>query len=63
MNAIKTLWFWLTRYMVAIEWEGQRKVHWSKTEADAREWLACYPDGLGMYGKRGRLIAARWSAQ
>ena len=60
MKAMKTLWFWLTRYMVAVEWEGMRVVHWAKTEAEAREWLSMYPDGLGMYGKRGRLIAARW---
>jgi hypothetical protein len=60
MNALKITWFWLTRYMVAVEWEGQRKVHWSKTEADACEWMACYPDGTAMVGKRGRLIAARW---
>lgn len=57
---MKAIWFWLTRYMVAVEWEGQRKVHWAKTEREAREWMACYPDGLAMYGKRGRLISARW---
>ena len=61
MKKLKTLWFWLTRYMVAVEWEGIRKVHWSKTEADALEWMSSYPDGLAMYGKRGKLIAARWT--
>lgn len=61
MQRIKTLWFWFTRYMVVIEWEGIRKVHWSKTEEDAREWMRCTPDGIAMYGKRGKLIAARWT--
>lgn len=63
METIQTLWFWLTRYMVAIEWEGQEITHWAKTEREALEWLACYPDGLGLVGKRGKLIAARWSEQ
>jgi hypothetical protein len=48
--------------MVAVEWEGKRIVHWAKTEREAREWLALYgSDIYGMYGKRGKLIAARWS--
>ena len=37
MKAIKMVWFWLTRYMVAVEWDGMRKVHWAKTEREARE--------------------------
>ena len=61
MKALKTAWFWLTRYMVAIEWEGLQVIHWAKTESEAMEWVQLYPDGLAMYGKRGRLIAARWT--
>ena len=62
MKVIKLAWLWLTRYMVAVEWGGKRIVHWAKTEREAREWLALYgSDIYGMYGKRGKLIAARWS--
>ena len=62
MKAIKMMWFWLTRYMVAVEWDGMRKVYWAKTEREALEWMQCYgADALAMYGKRGKLIAARWS--
>jgi hypothetical protein len=49
--------------MVAIEWDGTRKVHWAKTEHEAHAWMQCYSaDALVMYGKRGKLIAARWEA-
>lgn len=59
---IKTIWFWLTRYMVAIDWEGKRVVHWARTETEALEWMSCYrTDALAMYGKRGKLMAARWT--
>ena len=59
---MQTLWFWLTRYMVAVEWEGMRRIHWARTEREALEWMSCYSrDALAMYGKRGKLIAARWS--
>lgn len=57
---IRHMWLWLTRYMVIARWEGLDAVHWAKTEAEAREWMRCYPDGLAAYGKRGRMIAARW---
>ena len=61
MKAIKTLWFWLTRYMVAVQWEEKQIIHWAKTEREAIEWLTMYRhDVTAMYGKRGRLIAARW---
>lgn len=64
MKAIQSLWFWLTHYMVAIEWDGVRKTHWAKTEREAYEWMQCYSaDALCMYGKRGRMIGARWMAE
>lgn len=57
---LKTIWFWMTRYMVAAEWDGVRKVHWSKTFGDAVEWMQSYPNGaIVMVGKRGKLLAAR----
>lgn len=57
---MKALWYWLTRYMVAVEWEGKRTVHWSRTFVEALEWASCYPTGsIVMIGKRGTLIAAR----
>ena len=59
---IKHMWFWVTRYMIVARWEGLDAVHWAKTETEAIEWMRCYPDGLAAYGKRGRLIAARWTA-
>lgn len=59
---MKAIWFWLTRYMVIAHWDGIRKVHWAATEREAREWMRCYPaDAIAAYGKRGKLIAARWS--
>lgn len=58
---MKTLWYWLTRYMVAVEWEGIRKVHWSPDMKDAMEWMAIYPaSAVVMIGKRGRLLAGRY---
>ena len=55
-NKVEWMWFWLTRYMVV----ARGRVHWAKTEAEALEWMACYPaDALMMYGKRGKLIGAR----
>ena len=61
MQRIKTAWLWLTRYMVAVEWDGTRKVHWSRTMEDALEWAECYrSDAVVMIGKRGRLIASRY---
>ncbi len=63
MKAIQSLWFWLTRYMVAVEWDGIRKTHWAKTEREAHAWMQCYSaDALCMYGKRGHMIGARWMA-
>ena len=57
---MQTLWYWLTRYMVAVEWDGTRKVHWATTPREALEWSACYPaDAVVMVGKRGTLLAAR----
>ncbi len=58
---MRTLWWWLTRYMVAVRWEGGDKVHWSRTMEDALEWAECYrSDAVVMIGKRGRLIASRY---
>ena len=55
-NKVEWMWFWLTRYMVV----ARGRVHWARTEAEALEWMACYPaDALMMYGKRGKLIGAR----
>ena len=61
IERLRTLWFWLTKYAICIEWEGRQITHWAKTEEEARQWLACYPDGLAVYGKRGRMIGARWT--
>lgn len=64
MKALKLFWLWLTQYMVAVEWDGVRKVHWAKTEREALDWLECYSaDATAMVGKRGKLIAARWLVQ
>lgn len=61
-SAMERMWMWMTQYMVAIDWEGKRIVHWAKTEEEAREWMSGYgTDVLAMYGKRGKLIAARWT--
>jgi hypothetical protein len=58
---MQTLWYWLTRYMVAVEWDGTRKVHWARNADDALQWMACYPaDAVVMVGKRGTLLAARY---
>jgi hypothetical protein len=63
MKALKTLWLWLTHYMVAVRWDGIEKIHWAKTEHEARAWLQCYSaDAMCMIGKRGKMIAARWEA-
>jgi hypothetical protein len=61
MKAIKTVWLWLTQYMVCVKWDGIEKIHWAKTEREALEWMQCYgSDALAVYGKRGKMIAARW---
>lgn len=58
---LKTLWLWLTRHLVAVEWDGLRKTHWATSYDDALEWASCYPpDALVMIGKRGRLMAVRF---
>lgn len=58
---IKTFWMWLTRHLVAVEWDGIRKTHWATSMDDALEWAEAYPcDALVMIGKRGRLMAARF---
>jgi hypothetical protein len=50
--------------MVAIEWDGTKKIHWAKTEREAHAWMQCYSaDALVMYGKRGRMIGARWTTE
>jgi hypothetical protein len=61
---MKAIWLWLTHYMVAIEWDGTKKIHWAKTEREAHAWMQCYSaDALVMYGKRGRMIGARWMTE
>jgi hypothetical protein len=61
MKAIRTMWYWLTRYMVAIDWEGMRIVHWGTSYEDAVEWMRLYPaEAVVMIGKRGRLMSARY---
>lgn len=58
----KAIWYWMTRYMVVAQWGDIRKVHWARSEAEAREWMACYKaDALIVYGKRGRMLGARWA--
>lgn len=57
---LKTLILWLTRHLVAVEWDGIRKTHWARDWAEALEWASCYPqDALVLIGKRGRLMAVR----
>ena len=56
---MKALWIRLTHFWVAVLWDGVAKVHWAKTEAEAREWAACYPSGLAVIGKRKTVIASR----
>lgn len=59
---LKTYWMWLTRHLVAVEWDGMRKTHWAATMPEALEWASCYPqDALVMIGKRGRLMAVRFA--
>ena len=58
---MQTLWYWLTRYMVAVKWGSTRKVHWARNADDALQWMACYPtDAIVLIGKRGALLAARY---
>lgn len=59
MKAIKTLWIRLTHFWVAVMWDGVTKVHYAKTEREALEWMACYPNGLAVMGKRKAVIASR----
>ena len=60
MKAIKTAWLWLTQYMVCVKWDGIETTHWAKTEAEAREWMACYGvNDTCVYGKRGKLLGGR----
>jgi len=60
MKAIKTAWLWLTQYMVCVKWDGIETIHWAKTEAEAREWMACYSaSDTCVYGKRGKLLGGR----
>lgn len=59
MKAIKNFWMRKTHFWTAILWDGVSKVHWSKTETEARAWAACYPDGLAVIGKRKTVIASR----
>lgn len=57
---MRTAWLWLTRYMVAVQWEEKKVVHFAKTYREALEWAQCYStDASVMIGKRGRLLAAR----
>lgn len=59
MKAIKMMWVRYTHYWTAVMWDGVAKVHWAKTEAEAREWAACYPSGLAVIGKRKAVLAER----
>ena len=61
MKAIKMMWVRKTHFWVAVLWEGVSKVHWAKTEAEARDWAACYPNGIAVIGKRNAVIAQRWA--
>jgi hypothetical protein len=46
--------------MVCIKWDGIETIHWAKTEAEAREWMACYGvNDTCVYGKRGKLLGGR----
>ena len=57
---MKALWLWLTHYKVVACWEGMFKIHYAKTESEAREWMACYPhDAVMVYGKRYTLLGGR----
>lgn len=61
MKAMRTLWYWLTRHMVAIDWEGKKIVHWATSYEDAMAWMVLYPaEAVVMIGKRGRLMSARY---
>lgn len=58
---MRKLWWWLTRYMVAVQWEDVRAIHWARTMDEANAWASCYrSDAIVMVGKRGRLIASRY---
>jgi len=58
---IRTLWLWLTCYMVAVKWETVNQVKFFKREDEALEWARLYPyDASVMIGKRGKLLMARW---
>lgn len=61
LERIRTLWLWLTCYMVCIEWRTVKQVKFFKDEEDALEWSRLYRyDAKVMIGKRGRLLMARW---
>ena len=45
---------------VVIDSDGDRFEHRAMTSTDALEWLACYPDGIGIvYTRSGRINALR----
>lgn len=59
---LKRIWLWLTHYAVYAKWDDVEKLHWARDEHEAREWMQAYSaDALVMYGKRGKLLGARWS--
>jgi len=61
IERIRTLWLWLTCYMVCVKWETVRQTKFFKREDEALEWSRLYPyDAQVMIGKRGKLLMARW---
>ena len=61
MKALKMFWVRRTYFWIAVWWDGAFKVHWARTEREAREWAACYPSGLAVIGKRKSIVAERWA--
>lgn len=60
-KTIQTVWRWFTWVQVAAV-NGDRQHGWQvKTEAQALHLMQTYkPEWTVMYGKRGKLIGARW---
>jgi len=64
IGRIVFLYKWLTHVQVVYQRcpSGHVAMWWAKNEADAQAWMRVVKHHTVVYGKRGKLIGARWLA-